>query len=188
MPYGRDFGVGGVSSLISPVFGSSRPTRLAFCSVNHKMPVWSKISVWGSLASGSGILYSVTAPVFGSSLPTRAPVLPVYQMLPSLPSTRPCGPECGVLRGYSLKRPSLRIEPAEHVVHLTCVPERPVPRGQRIVRSRSGCGHLPLLDRDLGGARDHHPHGLVLLREILGQVLGDDGGLIGRHGHAMVGQ
>src|SRR5439155_23726028 len=105
MPYGRDFGVGGVSSLISPVFGSSRPTRLAFCSVNHKIPVWSKISVCGSLASESGILYSVTAPVFGSSLPTRAPVLPVYQMLPSLSSTRPCGPECGVLRGYSLISP-----------------------------------------------------------------------------------
>src|SRR2546428_8018995 len=105
MPYGRDFGVGGVSSLISPVFGSSRPTRLAFCSVNHKIPVWSKISVCGSVASGSGIVYSVTAPVLGSSLPTNAPVFPVYQMLPSLSSTRPWGPECGVLRGYSLKRP-----------------------------------------------------------------------------------
>src|SRR5713226_4698475 len=105
MPYGRDFGVGGVNSLISPVLGSSRPTRLAFWTVNHKISLWSKMSVCGSLASGSGILYSVTAPVFGSSLPTRAPVLPVYQMWPSLSSTRPCGPEWGVLRGYSLKRP-----------------------------------------------------------------------------------
>src|SRR6266571_6494789 len=102
MPYGRDFGVGGASSLISPVFGSSRPTRLAFCAVNHRIPLWSKISVCGSFTSGSGILYSVTAPVLGSSLPIKAPVFPVYQMLPSLSSTSPCGPELAVLSGYSL--------------------------------------------------------------------------------------
>src|SRR5207248_7850372 len=105
--YGRDFAVGGVSSLISPVFGSSRPTRLAFCAVNQRIPLWSKISVCGSFTSGSGILYSVTAPVFGSSLPINAPVLPVYQMLPSLSSTNPWGPEWDVLRGYSLNRPVL---------------------------------------------------------------------------------
>src|SRR5713226_1938784 len=79
--------------------------RLEFCTTNHRIPLRSKIRVCGSFTSGSGILYSVTAPVFGSSLPINAPVLPVYQMLPSLSSTRPCGPECGVLRGYSLKRP-----------------------------------------------------------------------------------
>src|SRR5262249_3532744 len=50
--------------------------------------------------------YSVTAPVLGSSLPTSAPVLPVYQMLPSASSTRPWGPEWGVLSAYSLKRPA----------------------------------------------------------------------------------
>src|SRR5712692_2082494 len=102
MPYGRDFGVGGVSSLISPDFGSSRPMRLAFCTVNHRIPALSKMRVCGSFACGSGIGYSVTSPVFGSSLPIRAPVLPVYQMLPSLSSTRPCGPEWAVLSGYSL--------------------------------------------------------------------------------------
>src|SRR5712664_3944151 len=105
MPYGRDLGVGGVSSLISPVLGSSRPMQLAFCTVNHRMPALSKISVCGSLAFGSGIGYSVTAPVFGSSLPIKVPVLPVYQMLPSLSSIRPCGPECAVLSGYSLTWP-----------------------------------------------------------------------------------
>src|SRR6267143_875394 len=105
MPYGRDFGVGGESSLISPLFGSSRPMRLAFCTVNQTMPALSMISVCGSFASGSGILYSVTLPVFGSSLPTSAPVFPVYQMLPALSSTRPCGPEWGVLSGYSLTWP-----------------------------------------------------------------------------------
>src|SRR5713101_3924215 len=102
MPYGRDFGVGGVMSLISPVFGSSRPTRLAFCTVNHKIPLWSKISVCGSLASGSGILYSVTAPDFGSSLPTRAPVCPVYQIDPSLVASGSCGRDPGVGTCHSL--------------------------------------------------------------------------------------
>ncbi len=76
--------------------------RLAFCTVNHRIPVLSKRSVCGSFAFGSGIGYSVTAPVFGSSLPIRAPVLPVYQTLPSLSSTSPCGPELAVLSGYSL--------------------------------------------------------------------------------------
>src|SRR2546430_9611254 len=76
--------------------------RLEFCTVNQRMPALSKIRVCGSFASGSGILYSVTLPVFGSSLPTSAPVFPVYQMLPALSSTRPCGPEWGVLSGYSL--------------------------------------------------------------------------------------
>src|SRR2546428_3025233 len=90
---------------MSPLLGSSRPTRFAFCAVNQRIPLGSKISVWGSFTSGSGIAYSMTAPVFGSSLPTNAPVLPVYQILPSLSSTRPWGPECGVLSGYSLKRP-----------------------------------------------------------------------------------
>src|SRR6266851_4085121 len=105
MPYGRDFGVGGVSSLISPVFGSSRPTRLPFCAVNHRIPPWSKISVWGSRTSWSGIPYSVTAPVLGSSLPIKPALFAVYQMLPPRSSTRPWGPEWGVLSGYSLNRP-----------------------------------------------------------------------------------
>src|SRR3974377_1930742 len=94
--------------------------RLAFCIVNHRMPLLSKINVCGS--PGSGVLYSVTAPVFGSSLPIKEPVFPVYQMLPSLSSIRPCGPECGVLSGYSLicpvfgsSRPStLAIWPVYH--------------------------------------------------------------------------
>src|SRR6266404_2012444 len=102
MPYGRDFGVGGVSSLISPVFGSSRPTLLAFCTVNHKIPLWSKISVCGSVALGSGILYSATAPVFGSSVPTNAPVLPVYQIDPSLVARGSCGRDPGVGTCHSL--------------------------------------------------------------------------------------
>src|SRR2546421_588072 len=55
--------------------------------------------------AGSGTLYSVTLPDFGSSLPISAPVFPVYQMLPALSSTRPCGPECCVFSGYSLTLP-----------------------------------------------------------------------------------
>src|SRR6266481_10010423 len=71
--------------------------------VNHRIPLLSKISVCGSPCSGVG--YSVTAPVFGSSFPINDPVLPVYQMLPSLSSIRPCGPECAVLSGNSLISP-----------------------------------------------------------------------------------
>src|SRR6266849_10778902 len=78
---------------------------LEFCRVNHRIPLWSKTSECGSFAFGSGILYSVTAPVFGSSLPISDPVFPVYQILPSLSSTKPCGPEWAVLRGYSLNCP-----------------------------------------------------------------------------------
>src|SRR5258707_14116595 len=71
--------------------------------VNHRIPLLSKISVCGSPDSGVG--YSVTAPVFGSSFPINDPVFPVYQMLPSLSSCRPCGPECGVLSVNSLISP-----------------------------------------------------------------------------------
>ena len=56
MPYGLDRGVGDFTSLISPVFGSSRPTMLAPCTVNHSMPRRSKIGVCGSRAAGSGSL------------------------------------------------------------------------------------------------------------------------------------
>src|SRR5439155_24515745 len=52
-----------------------------------------------------GIGYSLTEPVFGSSFPIRAPVLPVYQMLPSRSSTRTCGPELAVFRGNSFTLP-----------------------------------------------------------------------------------
>src|SRR5258708_6859751 len=71
--------------------------------VNHRIPPLSKISVCGSPDSGVG--YSVTAPVLGSSLPINDPVFPVYQMLPSLSSIRPCGPEWGVLSGNSVNLP-----------------------------------------------------------------------------------
>src|SRR5262249_39648666 len=67
-PYGRELGVGEVTSLISPVFGSSRPSVLATCAVNHTIPLGSIASVCGSLAV---VLYSVTLPVLGSSLPIR---------------------------------------------------------------------------------------------------------------------
>ena len=49
--------------------GSSRPTILACCTVNHRTPLWSKTSVRGSRAFASGRPYSVTVPVFGSSFP-----------------------------------------------------------------------------------------------------------------------
>src|SRR5262245_66108385 len=100
--------------LISPVLGSSRPMTLAFCAVNHREPLWSKLSVCGSFTAGSGILYSVTSPVLGSSLPISPALLPVNQMLLSRSSARPCGPVRGVLSAnssncsvFGSKRPSL---------------------------------------------------------------------------------
>ena len=69
MPYGFDFGVGELTSLISPVAGSSRPTMFAPRTVNHRMPRRSNIGVCGSRAFGSDSLQSVNLPVFGSSLP-----------------------------------------------------------------------------------------------------------------------
>src|SRR5712691_9083685 len=70
MPYGLDRGVGDVTSFSSPVFGLSRPTMLAPCSVTQRMPLWSKMGVWGSRAAGSLVGYSVTSPVLGLSFPT----------------------------------------------------------------------------------------------------------------------
>src|SRR4051794_23599697 len=46
-------------------------------------------------------------PVFGSSLPIIDAPLPVNQILPSLSSARPCGPECGDFSVYSLIAPVL---------------------------------------------------------------------------------
>src|SRR6188474_3036863 len=65
------------------------------------MPFWSKMGVCGSRAFGSGILYSVTSPVLGFNLPTSPAEFPVYQMLPSLSTVRPCGPDFAVLSGNS---------------------------------------------------------------------------------------
>ena len=78
--------------MTAPVFGSSLPTKLPPCTVNHSTPFRSKIGVCGSRAAGFGILYSVTCPVLGSSFADQAGALPVYQMLPSRSDTRPCGP------------------------------------------------------------------------------------------------
>src|SRR5258706_8096545 len=94
--------------------------RLAFCTVNHSMPLRSKIRVCGSFASGSGILYSATEPVFGSSLPINAPVFPVYQMLPFASSTRPSGPERTVFNGYSLIRSEEHTSELHSLTNLVC--------------------------------------------------------------------
>src|SRR5262245_58312664 len=60
------------------------------------------MGVCGSRAAGSGMGYSVTSPVFGLSLPIWALKLLVYQILPSLSATKPCGPALGVFRGNYL--------------------------------------------------------------------------------------
>src|SRR5688572_28767521 len=55
IPYGRERAVGDCFSVTCPVFGSSFPTKLPCWTVNHKIPLESKIGVCGSLAAGSGI-------------------------------------------------------------------------------------------------------------------------------------
>src|SRR5258708_20948499 len=71
------------------------------CTVNQRIPLWSKLSVCGSFALGSGSGYSVTMPVDGSSLPIRPALLPVNQMMPDLSSASPCGPVDADFMGYS---------------------------------------------------------------------------------------
>ena len=56
------------------------------------------------------------------------------QMLPSLSSTRPCGPDPASCSGNSLIWPGLRIEPAEHVGELPGPPDRSV-RARRADRA-----------------------------------------------------
>src|SRR5262245_15101663 len=118
IPYGLVRGVGGLTSLISLVLGSSLPTMFAAWSVNHRMPLRSISGVWGSRAAGSGILYSVTSPVFGLSLPTSAAVFPVYQILPSLSAVNPCGPLLGVFNGYSFIIPVLGSRRPRTLAHI----------------------------------------------------------------------
>ena len=134
---GAHLAVGGVSSLISPVFGSRRPIRL---SVLHREPQDAAPCRRSAYADrpASGVGYSVTAPVFGSSLPINDPVFPVYQMLPSRSSCRPCGPECAVLSGNSLISPVFGSTPAEHIGQLArCT------RASRRLRANGSCGRDP---------------------------------------------
>src|SRR5437870_676223 len=56
-------------------------------------------------APTAGSTYSLIVMVFGSSSPTRPASLAVYQTLPILSSTSPCGPESRVGSGYSLNTP-----------------------------------------------------------------------------------
>src|SRR5260370_13723184 len=105
IPYGCESAVGTCFKSIFPVPGSSLPTILATCSVNHSKPCLSNTAVCGSSPFGSGILYSVTAPVRGSSLPMYPLKFPVNQIFPSRSATSPCGPESSIFSAYSLNAP-----------------------------------------------------------------------------------
>ena len=80
----------------------------------------------------------------------------------------------------------LRVEPAEDIGHLAGVPERAVSSRQRIVWPRSGGGYLPFLDRDLRRPVDDDPRGLALFREVLAEIFGERGKLVGRDVDALV--
>src|SRR5580704_6027483 len=66
------------------------------------LPFGAKSKVCGSFACGSGIGYSVTLPVLGSSFPMYALKFAVNQMFLSWSGTKPCGPDPGVFKRYSL--------------------------------------------------------------------------------------
>src|SRR5215471_8934527 len=104
MPYGFERGCGYGTTLISPLFGSRRPTMFAFCALNQSVPLRSNKGVCGS-RTPSGSLNSVTSPVAGSSRPMYPFEFAVNQIRPSLSAVRPCGPDCGVFNGYSLIAP-----------------------------------------------------------------------------------
>src|SRR5262249_10560602 len=90
--------------------------------------------------------------------------LPVNQMLPSLSSTRPCGPVCGVLSGYSLicpvlgsRRPSLpdscpvyQIAPSL-VASGSCGREPGVGTGQSLIAASTGPAMMTAAGRGRSG-------------------------------------
>src|SRR5438034_777694 len=83
--------------------------------------------------AGSGKRYSRI-----SSVPDGAVLILVEPMRPGV----------GRLEGIFRDTTGLRIEPAEHIVHLARVPERSIRRRQRVVRPRPGRGHQ--LEVELG--------------------------------------
>ncbi len=92
--YGCDFGFGALTTLISPVFGLSRPIKFDAWKLKNKIPSLLKASVCGS-DFGSGILKTVALPVAGSTHPTVPFLLPENQGRPSLSSCTVCGFESG---------------------------------------------------------------------------------------------
>ena len=78
-----------------PVRVPSLPTKLPPCTENQMSPFWSKMSVWGSRASGVGIMYFSMSPVSGSSRPMCIARLPAYHTNPSSSTIRLCGPVPG---------------------------------------------------------------------------------------------
>ena len=83
--------------------------------------------------------------------------MPVYQMLPALSSTRPCGPAPSG-SGNSFMSPVLRSRRPRRSP-IPRPPERAIARRQRIARARAERGHQPLLDRELDGAFDDYRRG-----------------------------
>ena len=144
---------------------------LACCTVNHRMPSCSNVERV-RIGLRTRQLYSVTVPVFGSSLPISPALLPVNQILPSRSSLRPCGPVCGLDRVFA-DRTGLGIDATQLVGQLAGPPDRAVPGGERIVRTRAERRHIEQLDRCLHRTRDDRGGRPRLLGEIFHQI-GDD--------------
>ena len=81
----------------------------------------------------------------------------MYQMLPSLSSVRPCGPDFGVFSGNSFIAPVLGSSRPSTLAHMPGPPDDAVGGGERIVRPRAERGHDPLFDRDRARRRAPPP-------------------------------
>src|SRR5438067_243635 len=100
IPYGFASRVGTSRRSSLPFSGSSRPTWLACCMVNHTRPRGSMAGVCGS-ACARGTGNSTTFPVFGSSLPSLFAFCSVNQSEPSGAAAGSCGRASGVGRRNS---------------------------------------------------------------------------------------
>ena len=128
----------------------------------------------------------MTIPVLGSSLPISPARFPVNQMLPSLSSTSPCGPREGRLERIFPDRTRLRIDPAKLVGELSAPPDRAIARGERIVRTRSLCRHVPHLDIDFHRTIDEDRLRPLALRKILHEIVGHRAPFLGGNGRLHV--
>ena len=95
-------------------------------------------------------------------------------MLPSLSTVRPCGPDCGVLSGYSLICAGLA-DRRGRARWRTCPctrSSRPAWPADRAAATRASAD--PLLECDLRAAGEQHGLRFGLLREVLREVVDDD--------------
>src|SRR2546430_971025 len=89
------------------VFGSKRTSVFGFTpdSLYQIMPSRAAVIPYGSEPEPPGDGHSSCLPDFGSNCPMYPLKMAANQMFPCLSATRPCGPDSGVLSGYSRNCP-----------------------------------------------------------------------------------